>query len=113
MAVTTFLPLRMAASTKSNAAPVPPINSTTMSISGSSTISAKSEVKRPGGSIGRGLVVVDLEDLHDAEVDPGALEDLIMLFLDEAIDARPYGAEAQEPHAHDPIPAHAIPLVSD
>jgi len=37
------------------------------------------------------------------------IEDLIMFFLNEAIDAGPDGTEAQQPHAHDPILAHASP----
>ena len=105
LAVTTFLPLRMAASTKSNANVVPPMTSTTMSMVGSSTMSAKSAVNRSAGSVGRTLARLDLQDLGHLEVHAGALEDLIVLLLDEPVDAGPDGAEAQQPYAHDPIPA--------
>ena len=62
--------------------------------------------KDPWSSVRRHLALVDLEHLDHLQVDTGAVQDLIVLFLDEPVDARAYGAEAQQSYAHDPIFFH-------
>ena len=88
------------------------MTSTTMSMAGSSTIWAKSEVNRPRSGVGRHLARVDLENFGHLEVDARALEDLVVLLLDEPVHVRPDGPKAQQRLCVRPCPAPCLPLAS-
>ncbi len=108
LAVTMCLPLSIAASIASFATPVPPMTSTTMSISGSRTTRITSSVSGTSGPmISRARCQIARRNPRDLDSAPRATRDLFAIALQDAIRSAPDGPDAEQSdlnrlHVHAP-----------